>query len=248
MFQYLIYFLDSAYIEVIIFFALIGALIGYSVTHRKSQHLAVSGIKMLRVIGLLVIFLYFVWSWATLIPPSLRAAAVIGMFLINLYLLYSLMLSRIEQPYRAALVAMGHDPEQPEVFENIWNSGKRFYYFYYIFEALLSGTNPFRFLKNLANDRVHDDIKVTLRRTAVGKNLITVKLMIGFLKNRMASDETLPEDFKVNTEKTITDNLYKHPWIEEKINEFLNIATETPEDLHFPEWMAYSKKTITKKE
>ena len=248
MFQYLIYFLDSAYIEVIIFIALIGMLIGYFVTHRKSQHLAVSGIKMLRVIGLLVIFLYFVWSWATLIPPSLRAAAVIGMFLINLYLLYSLILSLIEQPYRATLVAMGHDPEQPGVFENIWNSGKRFYYSYYIFEAILSGTNPFHFLKELANDRVHEDIKDTLRRTGVGKNLITLKLMIGFLKNRMASDETLPEDFKVNMEKTIIDDLYKHPWIEEKVNEFLTIATETPEDLHFPEWMASHKKTITKKE
>ena len=32
------------------------------------------------------------------------------------------------------------------------------------------------------------------------------------------------------------DDLGKHPWLEEQTNEFLRIAMETPEDLHFPEW------------
>jgi hypothetical protein len=201
MFQYLIDFLGSAYIEVILFFVLVG----YFVTHRRDQRLAVSGIKILRVIGLLVIFLYFIWSWATLIPPSLRAAAVIGMFCINFYLFYSLLLSRIEQPYRKALEDMGQDPEQPGVFDEIWKAGKRFYYSYYIFEALLSGSNPAHFLKNIANDRVQDDIKDTLRRMGVEKRLISLKLMIGFMKNRLAGDETLPEDFKAMMEKTIND-------------------------------------------
>jgi hypothetical protein len=242
MFQYLIDFLGSAYIEVIIFFLLVG----YFVAHRRNQRLAVSGIKLLRVIGLLVVFLYFIWSWATLIPPSLRAAAVIGMFLINFYLFYSLLLSRIEQPYRAALAAMGQDPEQPGVFDNIWSTGKRFYYFYYVFEALLSGSNPFHFLKDIVNDRVQDDIKDTLRRMGVEKKLITLKLMMGFMKDRLGKDETLPEDFKVIMEKTI-EELDKHPWVEEQVNEFLTIATEAPEDLHFPEWMASFKKTIAKK-
>jgi hypothetical protein len=242
MFQYLIDFLSSAYIEVIIFFLLIG----YFIAHRKNQRFVVSGIKLMRVILLLIVFLYFIWSWATLIPPSLRAAAVTGMFLINFYLFYSLLLSRIEQPYREALEAMGHDPEKPRVFRDIWTSGKRFYYYYYIFQALFSGSNPFHFLKDIANDRIQDDIKDTLRSMGVEKKLISLKLMIGFMKSRLASDENLPADFKVVMEKSI-DDLDKHPWIEEQTNEFLRIATEAPEDLHFPEWMASFKKTVDEK-
>jgi hypothetical protein len=242
MFQYLIEFLSSAYIEVIIFFLLIA----YFVAHRKNQRLVVSGIKMLRVILLLIVFLYFIWSWATLIPPSLRAAAVTGMFIINFYLFYSLLLSRIEQPYREALVTMGQDPEKPGVFRDIWRAGKRFYYYYYIFQGLFSGGNPFHFLKEIANDRVQDDIKDTLRQMGVEKKLISLKLMVGFMKNRLASDEHLPPDFKEVMEKTL-DDLDKHPWIEEQVNEFLRIATDTPEDLHFPEWMASFKKTVSEK-
>jgi hypothetical protein len=242
MFQYLIDFLSSAYIEVIIFFLLIA----YFVAHRKNQRLAVSGIKMLRVIILLIVFLYFIWSWATLIPPSLRAAAVTGMFIINFYLFYSLLLSRIEQPYRDALLAMGQDPEKPGVFREIWGTGKRFYYYYYIFQALFSGRNPWYFLKEISNDRVQDDIKDTLRQMGVEKKLISLKLMVGFMKTRLASDEHLPQDFKEVMEKTIED-FGKHPWIEEQVNEFLQIATDTPEDLHFPEWMASFKKTVSEK-
>jgi len=240
MFQYLIDFLGSAYIEVIIFFLLIA----YFVAHRKNQRLAVSGIKLLRVIVLLIIFLYFIWTWSTLIVPSLRAAAVTGMFIINFYLFYSLLLSRIEQPYRAALVAMGRDPDKPEVFRDIWSSGKRFYYYYYLFQALFSGSNPFHFLKEIANDRVQDDIKDTLRQMGVEKKLISLKVMVGFMKNRLACDENLPTDFKLVMEKTI-DDLAKHPWLEEQVNEFLRIATESPEDLNFPEWMAAFKKCVT---
>jgi hypothetical protein len=242
MFQYLIDFLSSAYIEVIIFFLLIG----YFIAHRKNQRFVVSGIKLLRVILLLIVFLYFIWSWATLIPPSLRAAAVTGMFLINFYLFYSLLLSRIEQPYREALEAMGHEPEKPGVFRAIWASGKRFYYYYYIFQALFSGSNPFHFLKAIANDRVQDDIKDTLRSMGVEKKLISMKLMIGFMKSRLDRDDTLPEDFKVVMREAIED-LEKHPWVEEQVNEFLRIATDSPEDLHFPEWMASFKKTVAEK-
>ena len=79
MFQLVISFLGSAYIEIIIFFVLIA----YFLTHRRDPHMVASGINLLRVLLLLVIFLYFTWSWATLIPPSLRATSVFGMFVIN---------------------------------------------------------------------------------------------------------------------------------------------------------------------
>ena len=70
---------------------------------------------------------------------------------------------------------------------SIWSPGKRFYYFYYIFHSLFSGSNPFRFLQEIATDRVRDDIKDELRRLGVEKKLISLKLMVGFMKNRLAS-------------------------------------------------------------
>ena len=75
----------------------------------------------------------------------------------------------------------------------------------------------------------------------VEKKLISLSLMVGFMKNRLAGDENLPADFKEVMGKTL-DDLEKHPWLEEQVNEFLRIATETPEDLHFPEWTSAFEK------
>ena len=75
----------------------------------------------------------------------------------------------------------------------------------------------------------------------VKKKLISLSLMIEFMKNRLACDETLPADFKEVMGKTL-DDLGKHPWLEEQVNEFLRLAMESPEDLHFPEWTSAFEK------
>jgi hypothetical protein len=243
MFQYVQDFLGSAYIEVIIFFLLIA----YFVANRKAQSEVKSGLNLLRVIILLIIFLYFIWSWATLIPPSLRALSVLGMFIINFYFFYCLMLTRIERPYRIALDTMGQNPEKPGIYRDIWSYGKKFYYYYYIFQSLFSGTNPLHFLSNIASDRVQGDIRDALRQMGVEKQLISLRLMVGYMRSRLASDENLPADFKELMDKSL-DDLTKHPWIEEQVNEFLRIATEAPEDLHFSEWRAFFKKAVIEKE
>ena len=111
---------------------------------------------------------------------------------------------------------------------------------------MVSGVNPFHFLSNIANDRVRDDIKDALRQLGVEKKLISLSLMVGFMKSHLAADANLPADFKEVMEKSL-DDLQKHPWLEEQVNEFLRIATESPEDLHFPEWMAYFEKSVTGK-
>ncbi len=243
MFKHILAFLTNPYIEVIIFILLVS----YFIIHRHDKRLVVSGISRLKVVILLVIFLYFAWmpiAWPTLIPSFMLALSVFGMFVINFYLLYSVMLSRIERPYRDALAQLDNDPYKPGIFQNIWTSGKRFYYSYYIFQALVSGSNPFHFLKEISNNRVQDDIKDTLRKMGVEKRLVSLKLMVGFLKNHLVCDETLPADFKAVMQKTL-DDLDKHAWLEEQINEFLRIATESPEDLHFPEWLAAFQKCVT---
>jgi len=240
MFHNVIGILGTPFIELIIFVLLVA----YFIIHRHDKRLVVSGISRLKVVILFVIFIYFAWMpivWPSLIPSSMLTLSVFGMFVINFYFLYSLILARIERPYRQALANLVQEPEKHEIFRDIWSFGKRFYYYDYIFQSLFSGANPFHFLSNIANDRVRDDIKDALRQMGVEKKLISLKLMIGFMKTRLASDQNLPADFKEVMGKTL-DDLLKHPWLEEQVNEFLRIATETPEEVHFPEWTSAFEK------
>jgi hypothetical protein len=92
---------------------------------------------------------------------------------------------------------------------------------------------------------VRDDIKDELRRLGVEKKLISLNLMMGFMKKRLADDKNLPVDIKEVMGKTM-DDLEKYPWIEEQINEFLRIAIENLEDLHFPEWTSAFEKYTSK--
>lgn len=240
MFQFLLGILGAPFTELVLFILLMV----YVVIRRHDKRLA--GISRLKIFILLIVFVYFAWMplvWPTLIPSSMLTLSVFGMFVVNFYFFYSLVLARIEWPYRQRLANLAHEPANQEIFPPIWKYGKRFYYAYYIFQSLVIGSNPFRFLKEIATDRVRDDIKDELRQMGVKKKLISLNLMVGFLKNRLARDESLPADFKEVMGKII-DDLEKHPWIEEQVNEFLLIAMESPEDLNFPEWSsAFEKHT-----
>jgi Ca2+/Na+ antiporter len=241
MFQSVIDFLSAPFTELIIFVLLMA----YYVVRRHDRQ----GVSVLKVVILLIVFIYFAWMpivWPSLIPSSMRTLSVLGMFVVNFYFLYSLIQGRIERPYREALANLVREPEKHEIFRDIWSSGKRFYYYAYFFQSLISGVNPFHFLSDIANDRVRDDIKDALRQLGVEKKLISLSLMVGFMKNRLAADGNLPADFKEVMGKTL-DDLEKHPWLEEQVNEFLRIATESPEDLHFPEWMTAFENSVTGK-
>ena len=240
MFQMIINLLSSAYVEIVILVILLIAFI----IHRKDPRLVVSGIRMVRTAIVVLIFFYFMFIWASTVQPTLRSISIFGMFLINLLMFYNLILARLERPYRDVLRAISGDPENHALVDSMWRTGKRFYYVRYAWSSLFSGTNPLQFLRDVATDRVREDIKDELRRVGVEKRLVSLKLMVGFIKTRLACDENLPTDFKEVMEKTI-DNLDKHPWLEEQANEFLRIATENPEDLHFPEWMAAFEKCVT---
>ena len=232
MFQSVLGILSAPFTELIIFVLLVA----YVVIRRHDKRLA--GISRLKIFILLIVFVYFAWMpivWPSLIPASMLTLSIFGMFAVNFYFIYSLVLSRIEWPYRERLTNLAHEPANQEIFPPLWKYGKRFYYGYYIFQSLVSGINPLRFLKAIATDRVRDDIKDALRQMGVQKKLISMALMIEFMKNRLACDETLPEDFKTVMGKTLED-LGKHPWLEEQVNEFLRLAMESPEDLHFPAW------------
>lgn len=233
MLQFLVNLLSSAYVEIVI---LILLLIGF-VMHRRDPRLVVSGVRFVRTILVVLIFFYFMFIWASAVQPALRSISIFGMFLLNLYLLYNFILARLERPYRDALGAITKEPEKHELIHEVWHMGKRFYYLRYTWSSLFSGTNPFEFLRTIATDRVRSDIKDELRRYGVEKKLISLPMMAGYLKSQLACDANLPGDFKDVMTKAI-DDFAKHPWIQEQANAFLQIATEAPEDLHFPEWMA----------
>jgi len=240
MFQMTFDLLSSAYVEIII---LIVLLIAFFV-HRKDPRLVVSGIRVVRVVIIVLIFFYFMFIWASTVQPTLRSISIFGMFLINLFMLYNLILARLERPYRDIFIRISQAPEDHELVDAMWRTGKRFYYVRYAWSSLFSGSNPITFLRDTAVERVREDIKYELRRMGVERKLVSLKLLLGFLKNRLVCDDTLPADFKEVMEKTIND-FNKHPWLEEQVNEFLRIATEAPEELHFPEWMASLDKCVS---
>jgi hypothetical protein len=232
MLQSLVSMLSSAYVEIIILFFL---LIGF-VMHRRDPRLVVSSIRILRTLIVVLIFFYFMFIWASTVQPTLRSISVFGMFLVNVFMLYTLILARLERPYRDALGQVNLEPERHEQVHNIWRTGKRFYYSRYAWSSLFSGSNPFRFLHDLATERVRDDIKDALRKYGKEQKLITMAVLTAYLKNQIAGNATMPADFRDVMEKAV-DDFSNHPWIQEQVNEFLRLATERPEDLHFPEWM-----------
>lgn len=240
MFQTILNLLSSAYVEIVILLLLLIAFI----IHRRDPRLVVSGIRIIRTVIVVLIFFYFMFIWASTVQPTLRSISVFGMFLVNLFMLYNLVLARFERPYRDALLRITKEPENHNLIDDVWRYGKRFYYLRHAWSSLFTGTNPFTFLHDLATDRVREDLKDQLRRYGSERKLVSLKLMLGFMKSRLACAEDLPADFKVVMEQVI-DSFDKHPWVEEQINEFLRIATENPEDLHFPEWMAAFEKCVT---
>ena len=111
MFQSVIGFLGAPFTELIIFILLVA----YFVIHRHDKRLVVSGISLLKVCILLIVFIYFAWMpivWPSLIPSSMLTLSVFGMFVINFYLFYSLILARIERPYREALANLAQARHQ----------------------------------------------------------------------------------------------------------------------------------------
>ncbi len=233
MLQGLINFTISPFTQIAIFIIMMVAVF----VLRKDPRLEVSGFRIFRILILVAIFFYLMFVWNSIVNPSLKPIAIFGMFIVNLHMLFNLVLSRLERPYRDALAAITKEPERHELIHRVWHTGKRFYHLRYAWASLFSGTNPFHFLHNLAIDRVRDDIKDTLRRYGVEQKMITVPMLAGYLKSQIACDPNMPVDFKDLMEKAI-DDFAKHPWIQEQGNDFLRLATERPEDLHFPEWMA----------
>ncbi|MDD3579769.1 MAG: hypothetical protein PHW74_01970 [Desulfobacca sp.] len=217
----------SAYVQVVLLFLLLAYFFG----HRHDPRHVASKLGLIRTIVMLLLFIYFLWNWSSEIPPSLRNTSVLGMFLINLFLIKNVILGRLERPYRDALETYGQAPEQQGNLDQIWRTGKRFYYFRYFFTSLFSGGSPQRFLHGLATERINQDIKDIFTRSGKAKQLISCKTLVAFLKDRLATDQVLPAELKSSIHQSIS-QLSEHAWIADQLNEFLDTAIEAPEKLH----------------
>jgi hypothetical protein len=241
MFQLLVDLLSSAYIELV----LLILLVVYFVIHRRDYRLKISGVRMVRMTIAMSVFIYFMFIWASTVQPTLRSISIFGMFAVNIVMVYYLILSKFEAPYRDALLKISISPEQHDVLHDIWRTGKRFNYVRYAFSSLFSGTNPFEFLRDMATERVREDIKDQLRHFGLEQKLISFPMMLAYLKSQLACDENMPADFKDVMQESL-DSLAKHPWLDEQVNQFLVMAMERPEDLHFPEWMAAFEQCVSR--
>ena len=242
MWNFLVNTLSIAYVQLVI----LCLFIWYFLSHRKDPRMPVSRVGIIRMVILLLIFLYFLMSWASGIRQALAEAAVFGMFLINLFLLNQLILSRVERPYRDALDAYCRDPQNPENLDAIWSAGKRFYYLRYVFSSIFSGETPTRFLHEIAAGRIRDDVQDSLRQHGLTQHFISLKGMIAYLEGLLAQDEFLPQEFKDLVQNELQE-FQKHPWVEGQINEYLRLALENPEKIHNPEWSQLWEKTSATK-
>ncbi|MBI4796901.1 MAG: hypothetical protein HY790_13880 [Deltaproteobacteria bacterium] len=242
MWNFLLNTLSIAYVQLVI----LCLFLWYFLVHRRDARMPVSRVGVIRMIILLLIFTYFLLSWASGIRPALAQAAVFGMFIINLFFLYSLILSRLERPYRDALAAYCGDPQNPENLDDIWSTGKRFYYLRHFFSSIMSGESPTRFLHEVTISRIRDDVQACLRQHGLTRQFISLKGMIAYLEGRLREEEMLPSEFKEVVKKELED-FKKHPWVEDQINEYLKIALETPEKIHNPEWSLLLEKAKTPK-
>jgi Ca2+/Na+ antiporter len=231
MWQFSLDLLGSAYAEVVILFLLLA----YIFAHRKNRHYLVSGISLVRIILMVLIFLYLLMSWSSGIRPVLAATNVLGMFLINLYLLHTVILSRLERPYRDDLESYCQEPQNQDLLDWIWRRGKHFYYFRYFLNSFFSGVFPLRYLHEMATDRIRDDIQGTLNRCGYGQQFISLRGIADYVQTRVQQDGGLPAEFKEMIAAEMN-RICQHPWIEEQVNEYLKTAIETPENIHNPEW------------
>ncbi|MGD0218011.1 MAG: hypothetical protein ABSC45_10960 [Desulfobaccales bacterium] len=229
----IIYTMASPFVEIGILIILLLAFLRY----RNDPRLEITGIKMVRLLGLVLIFLYLMFVWSSSVQPVLTGISIFGMFIVNMVLLYHLLLARLLRPYHNALSSMTQKPEDCQLIHQVWHSGKRYYHVRYAWSSLFSGANPFHFLREIAIDRVRDDIKDSFRRYGVEQRMLNLSAMVAYLKGQIASGKDLQADFQNLMLKTV-DDFAKHPYIQEKANEFLRLATERPEEINFPELTA----------
>ncbi|MGQ9921443.1 MAG: hypothetical protein ACUVRZ_08960 [Desulfobacca sp.] len=227
MIDFLNNYLLTPYVQAVLFFLLIGL---FFLQYRRRASLVSMSLSWLRTIILLVLFLYFGWNWASEIPPSLRAASVLGMFLINLSMIFDLLLGSLEAKYQQALEAYAQDAANKALLEKVWSSGRRYLWTRFFLEALLSGHAPGAFLQGVMNYQIPSDIKRVLAQHGVAAAAVSHQTLLTFLAARLDQSSLLPMGLKEVIAQTLK-QFAEHAWLREQVDDFLQLAMTDPQQL-----------------
>jgi hypothetical protein len=227
MIEFIDSYLLTPYVQVVLFFILISF---FWLQHRKFK-LASSGFSWFRTIILLLLFVYFSWNWATSISQLISRFSVLGMFFINVYMVYNLVLGNLDEKYRLALDAYSRDIANKGLSEAVWSSGKKYVYARYFFDALFSGYSPNNFLKGIVSTQIPADIQNVLAKRGMDKDLVTHQRLVDFLNLKLNQAQELPSELKDILNQTIK-QFGEHAWIQEQVNEFLRLILQDPEKLY----------------
>lgn len=227
MLDFLIRFESTFYAQVAIFLVLI--VYNFHVARQLPNRLSL-GFEIFKNIIMIIIFLYFFLNWSTVVNPSLRSASILGMFIINLFLLWHVIQNRAEFPYQVALNACIKEPKDIDNYKVLVTKGKHYYYLRYFFRSFFSGRLPGKYLHDLASEQIRYDVQSAFQKHGIMQNLVNAKMQTAFLRQKLSEDETLPPDFKEMMEKAIS-QFEQHPWIEKQVNEFLETIVVSPEKL-----------------
>jgi 4-amino-4-deoxy-L-arabinose transferase-like glycosyltransferase len=238
--EYLVKFQTKVYAQVGIFLVLVAL---YFMSQRKLPTYRLVSFAMVRIVAAIVVFIYLFLNWSSEVNPTLRNASVLGMFVVNLYMLWQVVLTRMELPYREALEACGQNPDQPSLFQDVIRTGKRFYNMRYFWQALFSGSSIKRFLHGIALEQLRFDFKRIFQQHGVSQDIINFAMTMAFLRRQLAKAQ-LPPEVKESMERAIAE-FSQHPWIKEEMNNFLAIVVETPEELYGSEWAEEWQKIIS---
>jgi hypothetical protein len=238
--EFLVKFQTTVYAQVGIFVVLTAL---YFMSQRKLPTHRLVSFAMVRIVVANVIFIYLLLNWSSEVNPTLRNASVMGMFVVNLYMLWQVVLTRMELPYREALEACGQNPDQPGLFQDVIRTGKRFYNMRYFWQALFSGGSIKRFLHGIALEQLRFDFKRIFQKHGVSQDIINFAMAMAFLRKQLAKAQ-LPAEVKDSTERAIAE-FSQQPWIKEEMNTFLTIVVEAPEELYGSEWAEEWQKIIS---
>jgi hypothetical protein len=217
----------SIYFQTVIFLIFIGLLLRLHWKMGSITHILANG---LRYFVLLLIFIYLFLNWASDVNPSLRSSSILIMTLINIYMLWSVVVSAVELPYRRALASCVDGVCTSTDLERAFSTGKRFYKLRYFWSALSSGTAPWRFLRGIAAERTRDDLHRVFVSLDPKASLFGASLFAHFLQNQLDADKSQPADKRAERQRLV-DALEKDAWLTEKTGDFLHQLLAAPEEL-----------------
>ncbi len=166
------------------------------------------------------------------------------MFLVNLNMIYNLILARLNENYQQALDAYGGDIGNKTLLENVWKTGKKYIHARYFFDALFSGYSPRNFLNGVISRQIPADIESVLIKHGVRSEIITHHKLLAYLTMKLDQSRDLPQEVRDTLARTIKD-FDSHVWIQEKVDEFLQLALKDPEKLYHAAWNGSPPETKT---